>query len=258
MTTVIAAIDNSAAARPVLAAAAHLADLVHAHVEALHVREDGDRTAVAAARQAGVALRELVDPAVETLIDAGRGQDVAALALGARGTLLGRQPAGHVALEIITSVSKPLLVVPPNARVSEAFRRVLVPLDGTRATAEALRETLELATTGRLEVVLLHVHTAESLPLFGDHAQHEADAWRTEFAARHYPGGAPGVSVEVRVGPPAALVLDVAAEAEVDLIALGWRQNLSEGRAAVVREVLAASPVPVLLVPVTPAEASAG
>ena len=42
MNIVLAAIDNTAAARPVLAAAVAFADLLDAEVEAVHAREDGD------------------------------------------------------------------------------------------------------------------------------------------------------------------------------------------------------------------------
>jgi nucleotide-binding universal stress UspA family protein len=246
---VIAAIDNSAAARPVLAAAARLADVVHAGLEAVHVREDGSVTAQAAARQAGARLRELQDPTVEALIRAAEAADVAALVLGARGTPVGRRPTGHVALELITGLSKPLLVVPPHARIPASFRRALVPLDGTRATAVALRKTIELACGAGLEVVLLHVHDADSLPLFGDQPQHEVEAWGAEFATRHFPGTGSSIRVEVRVGPPSFHVLRVAEEAGADLLVLGWSQDLSAGRAVVVREALAGSGVPVLLVP---------
>ena len=41
--------ESPPAARPVLAAATAFADLLNAEVEALHAREDGDRTARAAA-----------------------------------------------------------------------------------------------------------------------------------------------------------------------------------------------------------------
>ena len=47
MSTVIAAIDDSAAARPVLATAQAVAALWDAHVEALHVAEDDGHTAAA-------------------------------------------------------------------------------------------------------------------------------------------------------------------------------------------------------------------
>jgi RND family efflux transporter MFP subunit len=50
---VLAAIDNSVAARPVLSAAVAAAELLGADVEAVHAREDGYRTAQAAASELG-------------------------------------------------------------------------------------------------------------------------------------------------------------------------------------------------------------
>ena len=44
MSRILACIDNSAAARPVLAAARVLAPVLNATVQAVHVRENGDRT----------------------------------------------------------------------------------------------------------------------------------------------------------------------------------------------------------------------
>jgi nucleotide-binding universal stress UspA family protein len=249
MSTVLAAIDNTAAARPVLAAARAMASLLHSDVEALHVREDGDLTAQAAARAAGVALREVDDPAVDSLIREAASENVVALVLGARGVPAGRHPAGHVALHVITSLAKPLVIVPPQALPVEVTR-VLVPLDGTTATAAALRKAIDLACRSAVDVVVLHVHPEESLPLFEDQPQHEHPAWEAEFLARYCPSLPHGSRLEVRVGEPGEHVLDVAAEVGADLVALGWSRDLSRGRAAVVREVLARSPIPVLLVPV--------
>ena len=45
-----------------------------------------------------------------------------------------------------------------------------------------------------------------------------------------------------------------AAQQGSDLIVLSWSQDSSAGRAHVIREVLGASSVPVLLIPVTPPE----
>ena len=58
------------------------------------------------------------------------------------------------------------------------------------------------------------------------------------------------MALETRVGVPGEHVLRVARDAGADMVALGWSQKLEHGHAAVVREVLAASPMPVLLVPV--------
>jgi nucleotide-binding universal stress UspA family protein len=249
MTKVIAAIDNNSAARPVLATARAVANLVHAELEAVHVLEDGARTARLAAEAAGVPLRTVSGPELASLIDAAEQEDVAAVVAGARGTPGGRRPAGHVALALIQALHKPVVVVPPQASAPPRLARILVPLDGTKEAAEALRETIELAHDAETEVVVLHVLTRDSLPAFSDQPQHEADAWAREFRARHLPRPN-NVRFETRVGHPDELVLELASRHEVDLIALGWAGDLSPGKARVVHRALERSDVPVLLVPV--------
>ena len=51
---VIAALDNSLAARPVVATAGALAELLDSNVEALHVGENGNAVARSAAASAGL------------------------------------------------------------------------------------------------------------------------------------------------------------------------------------------------------------
>jgi nucleotide-binding universal stress UspA family protein len=53
----------------------------------------------------------------------------------------------------------------------------------------------------------------------------------------------------VRSGWPSDRVLEVAEAEGVDMIALAWSRRLALDRAAVVREVLTRSPVPVILLP---------
>ncbi|HUP31619.1 MAG TPA: universal stress protein, partial [Gaiellaceae bacterium] len=202
MRKVLAAVDNSAAARPVLAVAEEMARLFRGRVEAVHIREDGDRTAAAEAQAAGVPLRELeAESVVDGLLEAGRSRDIAAVVLGARGARTGRRPAGHVALELIVGLRKPVVVVPPSAPVPCVLERILVPLDATRATAAALARTVDLASRCDIAVVALHVHDERSLPPFGDQPQHELEAWSHEFLARYCPG-AEQARLEVRVGAP--------------------------------------------------------
>jgi nucleotide-binding universal stress UspA family protein len=189
-------------------------------------------------------------PVVPALRGAGTGPDVAALVLGMRAFTVGRSPAGHVALQLAVSLPIPLLVVPPQAVVPMALRRILVPLDGEPATAAALAETMELARLRELEVVVLHVLDPASLPAFSDQPQHEVAAWSAEFLRRHCPDP-DNVLLEVRVGVPGRHVLSVAEEIGADMIALGWAQDLGEGRAAVIREALDRSDVPLLLVPLS-------
>jgi nucleotide-binding universal stress UspA family protein len=128
-----------------------------------------------------------------------------------------------------------------------------VPLDGTPTSAAVLRETLEMARRAAVEVVLLHVHEEGTLPAFEEQPHHEVDAWNAEFAARWFADAeeTAHAHVEVRVGVPGRRVIETAAELDADLIALGWSRTLAGGRGAVVREALASSTVPVLLLPLT-------
>ncbi|HEU0245905.1 MAG TPA: universal stress protein [Gaiellaceae bacterium] len=245
---ILGAIDNSAAARPVLAVASALADLLAVEVEALHARENGEHNARAAAAAAGVPLRSTTKPVVAALVEAGRLPEVVCLVLGARGVDAGRRPAGHVALELVLALPKPVVVVPPNAPMRGELRRILVPLNGRGTTAAALAETLMLASRRELELIVLHVYDQASIPLFSDQRHHEVESWAQEFLRRHCPYPE-RVRLEVRIGIPAENVLQVAEEMNADMITLGWSQDLSPGHAAVVREVLERSRIPVLLVP---------
>lgn len=248
MTRLLAAVDNSAVARHVLETANAVAPLYGATVDAIHIREDGDRTAQAAAVATGLELRELPDDVVETLIGAGLEDDVVGLVIGTRAGRLVRRPVGHVALDLLVAVRKPLVLVPPHTPIPFRLRRVLVPLDGTSATAAALTRTVELAGDFEVEVDVLHVHDQDSLPLFSDQPQHETESWAREFLARYCPT-VDLARLHLRVGWPGEHVVRVAHETHADMIALGWAQDLSSGRAAVVREALERSQVPVLLVP---------
>ena len=55
--------------------------------------------------------------------------------------------------------------------------------------------------------------------------------------------------MELREGAPEEQILEVARDVEADMIALGWAQDLSPGRATVVRWALEHTPVPLALMP---------
>jgi len=244
---VIAAVTGDSAASAVLSSASAIAPLFSATVDALHV--GGEQASVAAeAQAAGVTLRNVAGDAVEVLTRAAGAEDVAAVAIGARGAPGGRLPAGSIAVALVTSLNKPVAVVSSNATVKHPIGSVLVPLDATASSAEALREIVGLAANAKLRIVVAHVQQAWSLPPFSDHLPHEVRAWREEFMARYCPS-AIDAALELRVGEPHEHVLDILRASGCDLVALGWSQSLEEGRAAVVRRLLAESPVPVLLTP---------
>ena len=246
---VLAAIDNSLAARPVLAVARAIAELLGAEVEGVHVRLDGETTARSAAETIGIPLRLLEGETIDALCGAGEETDVVAVVIGARGLPTSPRPLGTTATAVATTLSKPVVVVPPDAS-EPVVRRILVPLEGSSATSEAPGSLIELALEQGLEVVVLHVIGVESIPAFTDQPQHHFEAWTEEFLARYCPAGAGAVSFETRVGRAEALVPLAAARYGADLVALGWSQDLEAGRAAVVRATLEQSRVPVMLVPV--------
>lgn len=249
MTKVIAALDDSPAARPVAVAAVGIADLFGAQLEAVHIRVDGGHLARDAAASAGLDLIELGgDPAARLIEAAGR-EGVAAVVVGARGTPGGRRPAGSTALQVITAVRKPVVVVPPILRERYRVRRVLVPLETRAATAAALRGVIELACERDLHVVVLNVLEEARIPPFTNHLEHETDAWVEEFVACYCPEGRRRIQVELRAGIAPEEILEAAAFLDTDLIALAWSQDLAR-TAAVVRASLRRSPVPVMLLPV--------
>ncbi|HYU56939.1 MAG TPA: universal stress protein [Actinomycetota bacterium] len=249
MNTVIAAIDNSAAAGPVLDAALALAPLFEGEVEALHVTENGFTIARQAAASARLPLRTMRGPTAESLVEAGAAEDVVALVVGTRGMPGGRYPAGRTALQVITTLGKPLVMVPPASTGPHHLERVLVPLEGTAESAHTVRSIVEMAARLDLEVVVLHVATDGTIPRFEDQPHHETEAWALEFVARYAPSPTARVRLELRAGVPGEEVVGVARDVAADLVILGWSQDLSPDRAQVVREVLGHSPAPVLLLP---------
>jgi nucleotide-binding universal stress UspA family protein len=259
MTTVLAALDNSLAGNPVLVTARALARVLGARVSAIHVATDQDSTAQNVAAAVGVPLRIASGPVVDRLIEAGRDDDVTAVVIGARATPSGRRPLGSTAFAVATSLLKPVVVVPPDGRIAPKLRRVLVPLEGTTSSSLAPRAIVELARGAELDVIALHVHEEDEILAFTDQPQHEHRAWAQEFLERYCPWGIGTVRLERRIGRSAELVPLVAEQVHCDLIALGWAQELSPGRAPVVRGALEHSRVPVMLIPVhVPSEVREG
>lgn len=246
--TVLAAVDDSPAAPGVMSVATTLAQLLLVGTEAVHIIDHGDGTARAAAELAGMAYTELRGSKVDAISERAARGDVVALVMGAPVVPLPAESAGHVGLELMARLTVPVIVVPRSADPDRQLRRMLVPLDGTRVTSDALSGAIELAVDADLEVIALHVHEPPRVPLFTEQPQHEWRSWAGEFLGR-FTTRPRDVRLEVRVGKPTEHLLAVAAQHEADMIVLGWSQSLEEGRAAVVREAIERGRVPVMLVP---------
>jgi nucleotide-binding universal stress UspA family protein len=249
MTAVLAAIDGSAAAQPVLHTASTLGRALQCPVAALHVREDGVESERRLAARAGVELRLAAGSPAEAIVAALTGQDVSLAVVGVRGHPAGRRPAGSTALAVATRAAKPVVVVPPEPRdpLAAGLHRILVPLDGSVAAGRAVEQTMQWFAGAGVEIVSLHVFDAATVPRFWDRPEHDPAAWSREFLARNLK--AAGARLELRSGWPSDQILGVAAAERADMIALAWHRQLAADRAAVVREVLTRSPVPTILLP---------
>lgn len=251
MTRVLAAIDNSAAARPVLVVASALAQLLGADVNAVHVQQSDMSTAQAEADSFALPLRVLRGPVAEArdaLTESD--DDVSVLVVGTRGLPGPHDPVGHVTTQLIATVTKPVIAVPPELTAWFGLQRVLVPVDDASAIGEALPAVIEFAVGHGLEIVVLHVFDASTLPMFGDQPQHEVPAWAAEFLGRFCPDEPERVRCELRVGFPAEQVLEVLDSLDADLVFLEWSRDLAPGHAEVVQRALARATVPLVLIPV--------
>ena len=249
MTSILAAVDASAAARPVLDAATALGRTLRMPVVAIHVRQDSTEVERQLTERAGIELRLATGTPADAIVAAMADAEMALAVLGARGHPAGRRPAGSTALAVATHAAKPVVVVPPEPRdpPPAGLHRILVPLDGTADTARAVEQTMGWFAGSGVEIVSLHVFDATTVPRFWDRPEHDHAAWTREFLARNAP--AAGTRLQVRSGWPSDRVLEVAAAEGADMIALGWGRRLAPDRAAVVREVLVRTPVPVILLP---------
>ncbi|MEO5839637.1 MAG: universal stress protein [Acidimicrobiales bacterium] len=248
MTVILAAIDDSAAALPVLRAAAAMALTLGAAAQAVHVREGIHETAMAAARHAGISIQVVDGDPVDRIVELSATTTVSMVVVGARRHRAGPRPWGHVAFAVMAQVRKPVLVVPPDARLprSERIHRVLIPLEGTAHSADAVAAELQALSRAGVSITVLHVFHPGTAPRFWDQAGHAGQSWGTEFLAHWCDQPA---DLCLRSGEVVAAILDVAASESIDVIALGWSQNTAGDRARVVRDIVGRSNIPVLLTP---------
>ncbi|MFP3913707.1 MAG: universal stress protein [Actinomycetota bacterium] len=239
-------VEDSPEAAEVLQMALSLADVFSVEAEALHVGRRNERLARLAESE-NVLLRTVAGDPTQQIIAEMDSPGVVMGVLGCRQPA-GPRPGGHVALQVIARVARVLAVVPPGARLPSPgeIRRILVPLDGSRESALAVRELCDVFARSNIDVVVVHVFDRETVPSFWDQPHYAAEAWGEEFRAQFLESA----SIRLRTGEPYDRILAVASEEAVDAIALGWSQRLDPGRARVVRHMLSESPVPVLLVPV--------
>jgi nucleotide-binding universal stress UspA family protein len=157
--------------------------------------------------------------------------------------------SGRLVNDVIARSRSPIVIVPvrAGALVPRRISRILVPLDGTAESAETVSDLVAMFGASGVDILVLHVFDRATVPPMWDQPVHAARSWSEEFLARFC--DLPDAHVELRSGVAGEQILDVAAEEQVDLIALGWSQHLTPGRARTVRATLARATIPVLLLP---------
>src|SRR6185295_11104395 len=106
-------------------------------------------------------------------------------------TGISRLAWGSVTESLIRHTGIPVLVVKPpssylNPRVTEMFRRILVPLDGSALAEQALPRAVELAKLEGAEIILLRVLTPQAYPPRAIEAYHPSWLDRQVSHAEHY------------------------------------------------------------------------
>jgi len=163
---------------------------------------------------------------------------------------------GRVAEKVVAATTRPVLIVKPEALLAaeaRPIRRLLVPLDGTPKTAEALRPVSQLATVLGASIDLLYVAGPDqappvergsvAAPRYVDQAQHEWPQWTVEVIERlaNCCAGCPA-EIEARAflaqGEIGEEIARFARENDTDAIVLVRRSRLQPGRAKTIRAVL--------------------
>lgn len=247
MTTILAAVDDSPAAAPVLATAAAIAPVFGAEVRAVEVSDAVGRTAHAAGEAVNIPVSAVRGDPLTEISRLAADDDVVAVVLGARDRIRGPKPMGHLALSLANTSPKPVIIVPPGARPPARVRRALLALKGTTRSRRHLQRAVALAAASDLEVVVVHVDDEDSIPSFTDQVQYDTELYATEFLARYAPG-VMNARMEMRMGIPADEILQTIDEVHPDILAIGWPQSDDPARGAAARDVLNRSPIPVLLV----------
>ncbi|HEX7118597.1 MAG TPA: universal stress protein [Longimicrobiales bacterium] len=241
-----------------------------------HLRADADvrleRIARSVAHDYGVPVTHaLLDgPVVETIDRYARdmGTDLIAMTTHGRSGLR-RAWLGSVADGVVRRTRLPVLLIRPRRRPSRrlrlaAFRRVLLPLDGSALSERAIPAAVAIAGPVDAEFLLLRVVPPLSVPKPwvaeyavylepSDVAQRleAAEAYLDRIAGRLRDDGISTATRAIAHGQPALAILDEAERAGVDLVAMA-----THGRGGVARMVLGSvadtvrrrAPAPLLLV----------
>lgn len=199
------------------------------------VRADSEVSAVPGVEQAAVTLVVTERPAAPELVD--RSRDAVLLVVGSRGRGAARSALlGSVALHCATHAACPVVVVRPRAEAAERPARVVVGVDGSAGSLEALVAAIEEAARlgaavdavtaypgaeNRTDLESSLVPSVEAIRTrSGNLAREQLDAALTEVARR---GIAPAPEVRVEIVEGVAGEVLIRRSRGADLLVVGCR-----------------------------------
>ncbi len=250
-------LDPGRESEELLASARALSHVSGWPVRGLHVKvDDADPDLDLPARLAtNTVIEEAFGDPVAAVLAAAGDDDVVGFAL----RRAGEQGVGPLADALLARAPQTLFIMRPGMRPISTLRRIVVPLDGSPSSSEAMRVTDEAFCGRGREIVVVHVGTADmpdepgSLPAprMVDQEHYEWSSWHDEFTMRFAtcPEGGRHRTV-VGVGDPPEVIVNEATTPPADLIVLAWAGVFAAGHSMFVRRLLEDAPCPLLLVPV--------
>jgi nucleotide-binding universal stress UspA family protein len=208
-------------------------------------------------------------PAADVIIEAAEGLHISMIAMATHGySGLRRWALGSVTDRVVHSTSTPIFVVRGNQPVparSVAFKRVMVPLDGSPLAAQALPLAVDLAERARAELLLMQAVEAsievypsiapvgrpdlmpsEVLRMLRTRAGQQLEVQAALLRKRGLP-----VAIHVVNGHAAEAIIDESARHAVDLLVIathGYSGIKRWALGSVTDKVLHAATTPLLLV----------
>lgn len=270
MRTIVLPLDGTAHALAALPVAAALARIEGTTLHVLHVgevtipaRELLRQVGLDAEALRGSVLEQAIGrPAAAVLEWASEHESPVIVMCTHTGMEKPRGTLGSVAEEVVRSAMHPVVLVQPERGTRPwEIHRIMLPHDGTPATASAMDPAGDLAHRTGAEVLVLHVAapTADqpqepgtiAVPRYLDQPQHEWSAWGAEFLDRMTVLGHPPEEVKFRLsmaaGEPGREIVRFAREHGVDLIVLAWHGRWDGHRASTLKMVIRDSGCPTLV-----------
>ena len=269
---VVVAWDGSPAAATAFPVAQVIGGQLGVDVEILHfVPEGASLEAIEdAARQRGLSGDERPRLRVETgspvagILRTAEDADVQIVILTTHGRAVEEgHRLGRVAEQVIARTTKPIILVRPEAPpVRQELKRLLLPVDGTPKTAQALQPATNLAARlgAGLDLLYVAAHDGDrptergsmTTPRYVDQKHHEWPDWADEVVERLAVCCAncpPEVPVEMHLahGDIGKEIERFASEHKSDAVVLVRRSSLQVGRAKILRAVITRAPCPILI-----------